>query len=187
MPELRPARPLLTPLMLVTLVMMLLLIASAVATFAAPAPAYAQSKEETRASDLDRQVREIALDLRCPVCQNISVADSASQLATQMRSVIRQKLQAGEPRESIIQYFVERYGEEVRLDPPREGFTLLVWIGAAAGVAGGAFVLISRLRRALPASKGQVAAVGTSLPEAERDRYEMMLDAELSRYKGLDP
>lgn len=148
------------------------------------APAYAQT--QTANPDLDRQVREIASDLRCPVCQNLSVADSPSQLAAQMRDIIRQKLQAGESRQAIMQYFVDNYGQSILLNPPQQGFTLLVWLGAVAAVLGGAALLALRLRRALtPSSPG--APVGVSAQPQEtanaNDPYEAILDAELEYYK----
>jgi cytochrome c-type biogenesis protein CcmH len=141
--------------------------------------------------DLDRQVREIGLELRCPVCQNLPVADSPSPLAQEMRAVIRQKLEAGESRQDILAYFVQRYGEGVLLDPPRQGFTMLVWLGAALAVTGGLGVLAVWVRRRLPGKglqgreqreREQSAAHAPAGPltEEERERYEAMLDSELA-------
>src|SRR5688572_12494641 len=64
----------------------------------------------------------------CPVCQNLSAADSQSELAEQMRQVVRAKLAAGESREQILAYFVDRYGEEILIDPPKRGFNLFIWV-----------------------------------------------------------
>jgi cytochrome c-type biogenesis protein CcmH len=91
------------------------------------------------AQTVDEEARRIGQELQCPVCQGLSVADSPSQLATQMRSIIRAKLEAGEDRNAILAYFSERYGESVLLSPPRAGFTSVVWampyVGAAAILA----------------------------------------------------
>lgn len=141
--------------------------------------------------DLDRQVREIGLELRCPVCQNLPVADSPSPLAQEMRAVIRQKLEAGESRQDILAYFVQRYGEGVLLDPPRQGFTMLVWLGAALAVTGGLGLLAVWVRRRLPGEGPQrpqqlepdqspAHALAECLTEEERERYEAMLDSELA-------
>lgn len=92
-------------------------------------------------ASVDQRAREIAGALRCPVCQNLTVADSPSELATQMRAVIVAKVAAGESRQDILDYFVDRYGEDVLLDPPKRGFGLLVWAGPPLLLAlGGAVV-----------------------------------------------
>ena len=85
---------------------------------AAPAPSQA----------IDDRVREIASDLRCVVCQNLSVADSPSDLAKEMRNLVRELVEQGKSRQEIEAYFVSRYGEFVLLAPPKQGFNLLVWV-----------------------------------------------------------
>ncbi|MBP1778598.1 MAG: cytochrome biosis protein, partial [candidate division NC10 bacterium] len=51
--------------------------------------------------DLEDRVREIASELRCVVCQNLSVADSPSDLAKEMRNLVREQVQQGKNREEI--------------------------------------------------------------------------------------
>jgi cytochrome c-type biogenesis protein CcmH len=82
-------------------------------------------------------VREIAAQLRCVVCQSLSVADSPSETATQMRGVIREHLAAGETPEQVKAYFVDKYGLWILLEPPRHGFSLLVWVVPYVGLLGG--------------------------------------------------
>src|SRR5262245_29414224 len=65
----------------------------------------------------DPRVREVARDLQCPICQNLSVADSPSALAGDMRALIAKQLEQGRSKEQIEQYFVERYGEGILLSP----------------------------------------------------------------------
>ncbi len=83
---------------------------------------------------LDDQVREIASGLRCPVCQNLSVADSPSEMAQQMRAVIRERLSAGQSRAEIEAYFVGKYGQWILLSPRQSGFNLVLWIGPFAAL-----------------------------------------------------
>jgi cytochrome c-type biogenesis protein CcmH len=79
------------------------------------------------ADQLEDDTRRIGKQLQCPVCNGAPVSDSPSDLAGQMRDVIRTKVRAGESDQQIIGYFVERYGDSVLMEPPRHGFGLLVW------------------------------------------------------------
>jgi cytochrome c-type biogenesis protein CcmH len=80
------------------------------------------------APDIDEQTRAIAQELRCVVCQNLSVADSPSEMAQQMRGIIREQLAAGQNSQQIKDFFVSKYGEWVLLAPTTRGFSLLVWV-----------------------------------------------------------
>ena len=104
---------------------------------------------------IERQVKEIAAQLRCPVCQNLSVADTPSELGRNMRTLIRDQLQQGRTREEIIAYFVEKYGTWILLEPERRGFNVIVWwgpvLGLLAGLAG-TMLVVRRWVRAAPPS-----------------------------------
>jgi len=88
------------------------------------------------ADSIDDRARRIGQEIQCPVCQGLSVADSPSQLAGQMRGIIRTKLEAGEDRDAILTYFVERYGESVLLAPPRSGLAIIIWLVPYVGGLG---------------------------------------------------
>ncbi len=99
------------------------------------------------AQEVDPRVQRIASKLRCPVCQNESVADSPSELSAQMRTLIRDRLAAGETEEQILRYFVSRYGEWILLEPPRHGVLWIVWLAPTVALLGGAALVIAYLRR----------------------------------------
>jgi cytochrome c-type biogenesis protein CcmH len=98
------------------------------------------------ADTLEEQARHVAKQLQCPVCNGSSVADSPSDLAGQMRGIIRSKLEAGESEDEIIAYFVERYGDSILMEPPRRGIGLVVWLAPLGILAAGALVLVTILR-----------------------------------------
>jgi cytochrome c-type biogenesis protein CcmH len=100
-----------------------------------------------QAQGYDDQAWRIAQELQCPICQGQSVAESNSQLATQMRALIREKLAAGESREAILQYFVERYGENVLMSPPRGGFSSVAWVAPIVGLLAALGFLLWVVRR----------------------------------------
>jgi cytochrome c-type biogenesis protein CcmH len=106
----------------------------------------ARAQQPSRPVD-DRQVHEVAADLRCVVCQNLSVADSPSEMAAQMRAIVRERLAAGETPAQVRQYFVERYGDWILLAPPRQGFTLVVWVAPLVAVLVGLGVVTLLVRR----------------------------------------
>jgi cytochrome c-type biogenesis protein CcmH len=95
----------------------------------------------------ERTVHEIAADLRCVVCQSLSVADSPSETANQMRGIIRERLAAGDTPDQVRAYFVERYGQWILLAPPRRGFDLLVWIAPFAALGVGLVLVAAMVRR----------------------------------------
>jgi cytochrome c-type biogenesis protein CcmH/NrfF/cytochrome c-type biogenesis protein CcmH/NrfG len=79
-------------------------------------------------ADIDDRTREISTELRCVVCQNLSVADSPSEMAQQMRAIVREQVQAGKSTEQIKEFFVSKYGEWVLLRPKTTGVSALLWI-----------------------------------------------------------
>ncbi len=88
----------------------------------------------------EAKARGIASELRCVVCQNLSVEDSPSDLAKEMRNLVREQVRRGKSKQEIEDYFVSRYGEFVLLAPPKRGFNLLVWglpfVAILAGACG---------------------------------------------------
>ena len=78
----------------------------------------------------EETVHDVAAQLRCVVCQSLSVADSPSETAHQMRGVIRERLAAGETPDQVKAYFVEKYGEWILLAPKDP----LLWVIPVAGV-----------------------------------------------------
>ena len=92
-------------------------------------------------------VHDIAAQLRCVVCQNLSVADSPSEMAGQMRTLVRERLAAGDSREQVMQYFVDRYGDWILLAPRRSGFTLIVWLAPIVATVVGLLIAVLVIRR----------------------------------------
>lgn len=85
----------------------------------------------------DDEVNKIAKQLFCPTCESTPVDVCPTQACADWRALIRQKLEAGESEEQILQYFSETYGPESLAEPPRSGFGLVAWIAPVCLVLGG--------------------------------------------------
>lgn len=121
----------------------------------------------------DRAVA-VASRLRCPVCQSVSIAESRSDTALAMQDRIRELIAAGASDADVVTYFTDRYGSWVLLDPPSQGFGLLLWLLPAGSAVVGA-VLIARRRRSptrdepSPRWRGAVQDEVDRLRRRERD------------------
>lgn len=113
----------------------------------------------------EEEVHHIAMELRCPVCQNLSVADSPSEMAKEMRGLIRERLERGETREEVMAYFVSKYGEWILLSPRASGFNLIVWILPFAAVLAGAVGIFAVVRHWNV--RAHVRAAGTAAPSPD--------------------
>lgn len=131
------------------------------------------------AATLEEQALGLAAELRCPVCQNLSVADSPSEMAIQMRELILEKLQKGESPEQIRSYFVSRYGEWILLAPTRQGFNWLAWLLPFVAILGGFGIIVFTIRRAIKRHHGSKPE---QLPPPD-PRYANRLDAELKEWE----
>ena len=105
---------------------------------------------------VESRLKAISEELRCLVCQNQTIADSHATLAVDLRQQIRAMVGAGRTDAEIRAYMVERYGDFVLYKPPFQPNTLLLWLGPAILIVGGALALVIAIRRrgALPVAEG---------------------------------
>ncbi|HEX8725885.1 MAG TPA: cytochrome c-type biogenesis protein [Gemmatimonadaceae bacterium] len=78
-------------------------------------------------SALDAETRGVASQLRCPICQGESLQDSPSELAGEMRNLVKTQLAQGKTPAEVKAYFVSKYGEWILLDPRAHGFNLVLY------------------------------------------------------------
>lgn len=87
-------------------------------------------------------------ELRCPKCQNESIASSSAPIARDMRRQVADMIVAGKSDDDIVRYFVDRYGSFVTYRPPFTARTAILWVGPGILLLGGLGLVIVLVRRA---------------------------------------
>lgn len=126
----------------------LILAAPAVADSNQPAAPYAYRQLK----DPQQEARAKALmeELRCLVCQGQSIADSDAELAGDMRSLVRERIAAGESPEEVRSWLVERYGSWVSYAPVLGADTLLLYAAPLLLLLIGGLLAARRFKRRGP-------------------------------------
>jgi cytochrome c-type biogenesis protein CcmH len=135
-------------------------IAIALLALAAALVFAARPHEATQAERID----QISTELRCPVCQGLSVKDSTSETARQMRDLVAQRVREGKTNAEIEAEFRAAYGDWILLSPPVASWSGLVWLVPILTLAAGVVLVTRRLRgrdapRPAEPSATQVAAL----------------------------
>ena len=106
---------------------LLFIIASIIQSFSIKC--YAVEPEEfLQNKKQELRARIISKNVRCVVCQNQSIDDSAAPLAKDLRIIIRNKIKEGYTDKEIYEFLTDRYGDFVLLDPPFKINTFLLWV-----------------------------------------------------------
>jgi cytochrome c-type biogenesis protein CcmH len=115
---------------------------------AAPTAALAVEPDEIlKDPKLETRARHLSEELRCMVCQNQSIDDSAAPLARDLRLLVRERLKAGDTDRQVIDFLVARYGEFVLLKPRFELQNLLLWGLPPLALVAGMIALYMTARR----------------------------------------
>ena len=106
------------------------------------------------------------------------MGDSPSELANEMRALIREQLQQGNTPAQVLDYFAQRYGEWILLAPPKRGFNLIIWVLPFALLPIGAAVVYLGARRWV-----RSPGVEDSLSQPVKSPYAERLQRELDSYQ----
>lgn len=117
----------------------------------------------------EARLKALAVELRCLVCQNQTLADSNAPLAEDLRREVREMIAKNMSDQEIIDFLVERYGDFVLYRPPLRATTTLLWVGPFLLLAVGGATLILALRRR------QKTLPEALVSEADHQRVEHLL------------
>ena len=96
---------------------------------------------------VEARLKDLAVELRCLVCQNQTLADSNAPLAEDLRREVREMIAKDMSDKEIIDFLVTRYGDFVLYRPPWKPTTTLLWVGPFLLLGAGATGLVFALRR----------------------------------------
>ncbi|HKO29655.1 MAG TPA: cytochrome c-type biogenesis protein [Nitrospiraceae bacterium] len=141
-------------------------------------PSLAAAEEATPLAEnpqVEARLKTLAVELRCLVCQNQTLADSNAPLAEDLRREVREMIAKDMSDKEIIDFLVTRYGDFVLYRPPLKTTTTLLWVGPFLLLIGGATALVIALRRR------QKKLADVALSEAERTRVAQLLSEGANR------
>lgn len=110
-------------------------------------PLWGWAEETKLSAESEQRVKALAHELRCLVCQNQTIADSNADLAIDLRTQIREQIQAGKTDQEIKDYMVARYGDFVLYRPPVQSNTALLWAAPFMLLVGGVAFLFWQLAK----------------------------------------
>jgi len=101
-----------------------------------------------------QRLRKLYAEIRCLVCQNQSLADSAADLAVDLRHEVQTQIAKGSSDQQIKDWLVQRYGDFVLYKPQMQASTAILWLGPFVSLAAGGLIwrLIQRRRELSPVS-----------------------------------
>jgi cytochrome c-type biogenesis protein CcmH len=134
--------------------------------------AMAQAIEPLPFKDHTEEVRyqHLTAQLRCPMCQNETLADSNAPIARDLRNQIFQLMQHGQSDAQIKQYLVDRYSQFVLYDPPVSRNTWLLWFGPLLILLVGAAAVVVTIRQRSRAAASPISP-STPTPLDEGDDW----------------
>ncbi|MBL8919744.1 MAG: cytochrome c-type biogenesis protein CcmH [Myxococcaceae bacterium] len=106
-------------------------------------------------AEKEARVMRLGKQLRCAVCQGVSIADSPASMARAQLDKVRELVAEGKSDDEIYAYFVERYGEWVLLQPTGGGLNTVLWLGPVALLVIGLVVIVAQSRRKAAAGATQ--------------------------------
>ncbi|MBF5041089.1 cytochrome c-type biogenesis protein CcmH [Aggregicoccus sp. 17bor-14] len=140
-----------------------------------------QAGSQPLAPPLEQRVQKLGKELRCAVCQGLSITDSPSSMARAQLDKVRELVSEGKNDQEVRDYFVARYGEWVLLQPKAEGFNLFVWLGPGVLLLVGAFVILRQVRRAPEPAAAPHSPSSTPVPAEAEDPYLQAVRRDLER------
>lgn len=103
---------------------------------------------EFATAEQEQRFYELTNELRCPKCQNQSIADSNAPIAQDLRREVHRMVNEGADHQTVVDFMLARYGEFVLYKPQMSGKNLVLWLGPLVLLLIGFVVLMTIVRKA---------------------------------------
>ena len=103
---------------------------------------------EFATAEQEQRFYELTNELRCPKCQNQSIADSNAPIAQDLRREVHRMVNEGADHQTVVDFMLARYGEFVLYKPQMSGKNLVLWLGPLVLLLIGFVVLMMIVRKA---------------------------------------
>lgn len=118
----------------------------------------------------EQRVQILGKQLRCAVCQGVSIADSPASMARAQLDKVRELVAQDKTDDEIFDYFVERYGEWALMEPRKSGVTLGLWVAPVLLLVFGLVLIMSSTRKPVtPAAAAAPSGPAADEPAADDD------------------
>ena len=131
---------------------------------------------EAEAQSIDRMIM-------CPVCPAETIDQAQVEISRQMRLIVREMLAEGKERDEILDFFAERYGQDILAAPPKSGAGLVAWLLPIGGVMA-ALVAVFFIVRAMT-RRGHAPATPQPVEDAGLAPYLQLVDRHLGMTRGF--
>ncbi len=98
-------------------------------------------------SEQEQLFKELSSTLRCPKCQNNTIADSNSALAQDLRQKVYQMIKQQKSSDEIVDYMVARYGQFITYKPAMTTSTAILWFAPGLVILFGFGFILARSRK----------------------------------------
>jgi cytochrome c-type biogenesis protein CcmH len=140
--------------------------------------AFAQQPLSDRQAELDRQALAVYQQVMSPFCPGRALSDCPSSKAHDLKSEMRQKLEAGVQPDVVLAEVFAKYGDQYRAVPGFSGFALLAWLAPLVFLLAG---LLLALRLASARRSNTPPAGSTDVAPEISESMQREIDEELSR------
>ncbi|MBS22077.1 MAG: hypothetical protein CL739_08320 [Chloroflexi bacterium] len=132
-------------------------------------------------SNEEKKVNTLNSVLMCPVCPGESIDQSQNEIATNMRKIVKGFVEEGKSEEEIKDYFVDKYGPVILLEPATSGISMYAWIVPPIALGFAVLVVVfavslMRRRQKSAAENHTYGLTEDSISEEEKEKYFSVID-----------